>query len=68
MAARPASAAARTTNRVTFAKIREPLEVPDLLDLQRQSFNWLLGDQAWKDRVQTALDAGLRDVPTTSGL
>jgi DNA-directed RNA polymerase subunit beta len=68
LAARPASAAARTTNRVTFAKIREPLEVPDLLDLQRQSFNWLLGDQAWKDRVEAALAAGLRDVPTTSGL
>ncbi|MDQ2707196.1 MAG: DNA-directed RNA polymerase subunit beta [Actinomycetota bacterium] len=36
--------------RVSFAKIHEPLEVPDLLDLQTQSFEWLVGDQAWFER------------------
>ncbi|TWF78297.1 DNA-directed RNA polymerase subunit beta [Pseudonocardia hierapolitana] len=41
--------------RVTFAKIREPLEVPDLLDLQIQSFQWLVGDEAW---FQRRIDAG----------
>ncbi|WP_232663745.1 DNA-directed RNA polymerase subunit beta [Pseudonocardia sp. TRM90224] len=41
--------------RVTFAKIREPLEVPDLLDLQTQSFEWLVGDEAW---FQRRIDAG----------
>ena len=41
--------------RVSFAKIREPLRVPDLLDLQTQSFEWLVGDEAW---FQRRLDAG----------
>ncbi|MCW0215913.1 MAG: DNA-directed RNA polymerase subunit beta [Pseudonocardia sp.] len=41
--------------RVSFAKIREPLEVPDLLDLQIQSFQWLVGDEAW---FQRRIDAG----------
>jgi DNA-directed RNA polymerase subunit beta len=36
--------------RVSFAKIYEPLEVPDLLDLQTQSFEWLVGDEAWFER------------------
>ena len=67
MAPRP-TAANRTSSRVTFAKIREPLEVPDLLQLQRQSFDWLLGNPAWQDRVAEALDHGRDDVPTTSGL
>ena len=41
--------------RVTFAKIREPLEVPDLLALQIQSFEWLVGNEAW---FQRRVDAG----------
>src|SRR5689334_5619114 len=41
--------------RVSFAKIREPLRVPDLLDLQTQSFEWLVGDEAW---FQRRIDAG----------
>ncbi len=36
--------------RVSFAKIREPLGVPNLLDLQLQSFEWLTGDEAWFQR------------------
>ena len=65
----PSSVAAdRSAARVTFAKIREPLEVPNLLQLQRQSFDWLLGNAAWQDRVALALDDGRDDVPTTSGL
>ena len=54
--------------RVSFAKIREPLEVPDLLALQTESFDWLLGNQLWKDRVAAALESGRQDVPATSGL
>jgi DNA-directed RNA polymerase subunit beta len=41
--------------RVSFAKIREPLRVPDLLDLQTQSFEWLVGDEAW---FQRRIEAG----------
>ncbi|AXI78070.1 DNA-directed RNA polymerase subunit beta [Peterkaempfera bronchialis] len=53
--------------RVSFAKIREPLEVPNLLALQTESFDWLLGNAAWKARVEAALANG-HDVPTKSGL
>nr|MDQ3641541.1 DNA-directed RNA polymerase subunit beta [Actinomycetota bacterium] len=49
--------------RVSFAKIHEPLEVPDLLDLQIQSFEWLVGDEAW---FQRRIDAG--DEAPTGGL
>jgi len=34
--------------RVSFAKIREPLEVPDLLALQTASFDWLVGSPEWR--------------------
>ncbi|WP_042367714.1 DNA-directed RNA polymerase subunit beta [Streptacidiphilus neutrinimicus] len=53
--------------RISFAKIKEPLEVPNLLALQTESFDWLLGNAAWKARVDAALDEGF-DVPTKSGL
>ncbi|MDT0267738.1 DNA-directed RNA polymerase subunit beta [Streptomyces sp. DSM 44915] len=53
--------------RVSFAKIKEPLEVPNLLALQTESFDWLLGNDAWKARVEAALESG-QDVPTKSGL
>jgi DNA-directed RNA polymerase subunit beta len=55
------------TRRISFAKIREPLEVPDLLALQTDSFDWLLGNDAWKARVEASLAAGL-SVPAKSGL
>ena len=55
------------TRRISFAKIREPLEVPDLLALQTDSFDWLLGNDAWKARVEAALAEG-HSVPTKSGL
>ena len=41
--------------RVSFAKIREPLGVPNLLGLQIQSFEWLTGSEAW---FQRRIDAG----------
>ncbi|HEY3608988.1 MAG TPA: DNA-directed RNA polymerase subunit beta, partial [Pseudonocardiaceae bacterium] len=49
--------------RVSFAKIREPLGVPNLLDLQIQSFEWLTGNEAW---FQRRIDAG--DEAPTGGL
>ena len=55
-------------NRPSFAKIREPLAVPNLLALQTASFDWLLGNERWQARVETALAEGRRDVPTSSGL
>jgi DNA-directed RNA polymerase subunit beta len=58
----------RTASRISFAKIGEPLPVPDLLHLQTQSFDWLIGNDAWQARVQEAVDADRTDVPLTSGL
>ncbi|MCT1619904.1 DNA-directed RNA polymerase subunit beta [Janibacter hoylei] len=66
--ASPMSTARTASGRLSFAKIREPLEVPDLLALQTESFDWLLGNEKWQERVAAALDAGRRDVPEHPGL
>jgi DNA-directed RNA polymerase subunit beta len=69
-ASRNATKSNRNTNqrRVSFAKIHEPLEVPDLLALQVDSFDWLIGSEAWKERVEAAQAEGRNDVSTKSGL
>ena len=54
--------------RISFAKIREPLEVPNLLALQTDSFDWLLGNDKWRARVEQARSDGRGDVPGKSGL
>ena len=54
--------------RVTFAKLGDPIEVPDLLSLQTTSFDWLLGNERWQERAAEASAAGHEDVPQTSGL
>ncbi|WP_345694449.1 DNA-directed RNA polymerase subunit beta, partial [Nonomuraea thailandensis] len=67
-ASRNASPIPAGPRRVSFARIQEPLEVPDLLALQTESFDWLLGNERWKARVEAARQAGRRDVPAQSGL
>jgi DNA-directed RNA polymerase subunit beta len=62
------SASAHDSRRVSFARIQEPLTVPDLLALQTESFDWLLGNDKWKSRVEAAKAAGRKDVPEQSGL
>ncbi len=37
--------------RASFAKISEPLEVPGLLDLQLDSFEWLQGSPEWRAKA-----------------
>ena len=54
--------------RVSFAKIREPLEVPNLLSLQLESIDWLLGNEAWRARLSTAEKSNRGEVPKQSGL
>ena len=54
--------------RISFAKISEPLEVPELLALQTDSFDWLIGSDVWQAGVDAALAAGRTDVSTKSGL
>src|SRR5699024_1466079 len=54
--------------RVTFAKLGDPIDVPDLLSLQTTSFDWLLGNERWEERAAEAAAIGNEDVPQTSGL
>ena len=57
-----------SAGRVSFAKISEPLDVPDLLALQTESFDRLIGNERWAARVDAALAADDHSVPVTSGL
>lgn len=50
-------------NRVSFAELREPLEVPGLLDVQTDSFEWLIGSPRWRE---SAAERG--DVNPVGGL
>jgi DNA-directed RNA polymerase subunit beta len=38
----------RDAKRPSFARTQEPIEVPNLLKLQRESFNWLVGEDSWR--------------------
>ncbi len=53
-------------NRISFAKLREPLEVPGLLDVQTDSFEWLIGAPRWREaaaaRGDTRSVGGLEEV------
>ncbi|HEX3932425.1 MAG TPA: DNA-directed RNA polymerase subunit beta, partial [Nocardioides sp.] len=69
LAARTTASSSSTSSpkRISFAKISEPLEVPKLLSLQTDSFNWLIGNDAWQDQVALREAAG-EDVSHKSGL
>src|SRR6188474_3194393 len=58
----------RGASRLSFAKITDTLTVPDLLALQTESFDWLVGNEAWKARTAAAKAAGNESVPETTGL
>src|SRR5699024_12454782 len=57
-----------SSGRISFAKIAEPLELPDLLALQTESFDRLVGNGSWAERVAHAQEIGDDSVVTTSGL
>ena len=52
--------------RISFAKLREPLEVPGLLDVQTDSFKWLIGADEWRAKAKAVGDpnpvGGLEEV------
>ncbi|MGV0626432.1 DNA-directed RNA polymerase subunit beta [Mycolicibacter minnesotensis] len=62
----PNSSVPGAPNRVSFAKLREPLEVPGLLDVQTDSFQCLIGAPEWREKMAkqtgTAPKGGLEDV------
>jgi DNA-directed RNA polymerase subunit beta len=64
LAAKKSSVAPR---RISFAKIREPLEVPNLLALQVESIDWLLGNDLWRARLAEA-STSRGEIPSKSGL
>ncbi|WP_350349127.1 DNA-directed RNA polymerase subunit beta [Agromyces sp. G08B096] len=58
----------RGASRLSFAKVTDTLTVPDLLALQTESFDWLVGNDAWKARVAAAVEEGRQDLPEATGL
>ena len=59
----------RGASRLSFAKVTDTLTVPDLLALQTESFDWLVGNDAWKARVAEAQGRPVvKDLPETTGL
>ncbi|MEO8815621.1 MAG: DNA-directed RNA polymerase subunit beta, partial [Mycobacterium sp.] len=64
----PYSSVPGAPNRISFAKLREPLEVPGLLDVQTDSFEWLIGAPHWREKVAKLNDGrpfgGLEEVLT----
>ena len=62
-----ARSSAENSRRISFAKISEPLELPQLLSLQTDSFDWLVGNDAWTAEVARRREVG-EDVSEKSGL
>ncbi len=58
----------RSAERLSFAKITDTLTVPDLLALQTESFDWLVGNELWVQRAAEAKAAGRQDLPALTGL
>jgi DNA-directed RNA polymerase subunit beta len=58
----------RSASRLSFAKITDTLTVPDLLALQTESFDWLVGNEHWQKRVEQAKKEGRQDLPSRTGL
>ena len=49
-------------DRVSFAKIQEPLQVPDLLGLQTSSYGWLIGSDEWRENAAPGEKSGLEEI------
>ena len=52
----------RSAQRPSFAKVTEPIAVPDLLSLQTESFDWLVGNPAWRELVGPDAKTGLEEI------
>ncbi|WP_030155161.1 DNA-directed RNA polymerase subunit beta [Glycomyces sp. NRRL B-16210] len=48
--------------RISFGRIAEKLEVPNLLALQTDSFDWLVGNDSYRARVGEDAESGLGDI------
>ncbi|MDR2749007.1 MAG: DNA-directed RNA polymerase subunit beta [Bifidobacteriaceae bacterium] len=45
----------RIPERISFGKIHSPINIPHLLDLQKNSFDWLVGNERWREKVKKGL-------------
>jgi DNA-directed RNA polymerase subunit beta len=66
-ASRPAktlTTSAYAPRRLSFGRITEHLEVPNLLAIQTESFDWLVGNEAWRTRSadDSAVRSGLAEI------
>ena len=52
----------RSAQRPSFAEFVEPIEIPNLLSLQIESFDALIGNPAWRDKVGAEARTGLEEV------
>ena len=52
----------RTAQRPSFAKVIEPIAIPDLLSLQTESFDWLVGNPAWREVAGPDAKTGLEEI------
>ena len=57
------STASSNPRRISFAKIKEPLEVPQLLALQTDSFDWLIGNHDGHERNLLLLKGSVPGAP-----
>ena len=62
-----AIAARIASRRINFATIAEPMQVPNLLALQTESFDWLVGNERWRERVEAANAVRPGSLPEVSG-
>ncbi|CAB4634485.1 unannotated protein [freshwater metagenome] len=52
----------RLASRPSFAKVQEQIDLPDLLSLQTESFDWLIGGPAWREKEGNKAKTGLDEV------
>ncbi|MDR2538691.1 MAG: DNA-directed RNA polymerase subunit beta [Bifidobacteriaceae bacterium] len=43
-------------NRISFSRITTPIDVPYLLEIQKDSFDWLIGAKDWQERKRKAIE------------
>ena len=48
----PLTVRENVSRRISFAKINEPLKVPNLLAIQTDSFDRLVGNERWAERLE----------------
>jgi len=52
----------RLASRPSFAKVQEQIDLPDLLSLQTESFEWLIGGPSWRAKEGNKAKTGLDEV------